>query len=107
MEDLSQPPLEQYRRVQLARYLINRGKSRFEKMEFESGRLTDFGLPKNELVEALRKGTAFMTTGCTGCNRPYANETPTQAMQGLLRNYPFPPNAQDIQTIEKQMGMAL
>jgi biotin synthase len=107
MEDLSQPPLEQYRRVQLARYLIDRGKSRFEIMEFDSGRLTDFGLPRYELLETLRKGTAFMTTGCTGCNRPYANETPTQAMQGLLRNYPFPPNAQDIQTIEKQMGMAL
>lgn len=107
MEDLSQPPLEQYRRVQLARYLIDRGRSRFENMKFESGRLTDFGLPRNALLETLRKGTAFMTTGCTGCNRPYANETPTQAMKGLLRNYPFPPNAQDIQTIEKQMGIQI
>ena len=93
MEDLSQPPLDQYRRVQLARYLIDRSKSRFEEMVFESGSLTDFGLPKNEISEALRKGAAFMTTGCPGCNRPYANETPTQAMQGLLRNYPFPLNA--------------
>ena len=107
MEDMSQPPLEQYRRVQLARYLIDRGKSCFEKMKFDTGRLTAFGLSKNELLEALRKGTAFMTTGCTGCNRPYANETPTQAMQGLFRNYPFPPNTQDIQTIEKQMGIQI
>jgi biotin synthase-related radical SAM superfamily protein len=107
MEELPQPPLEQYRRIQLARHLIDRGKSRFEKMKFESGRLTDFGLPRNALLQVLRKGTAFMTTGCTGCNRPYANETPTQALQGLFRNYPFPPNARDIQAIEKQMGIQI
>jgi biotin synthase len=107
LEDMSQPPLEQYRRIQLARYLIDRGESRWENMTFESGRLTAFGLPRNALLQALRKGTAFMTTGCTGCNRPYANETPTQAMQGLFRNYPFPPNGQDIQTIEKQMGIQI
>jgi biotin synthase-related radical SAM superfamily protein len=107
MESLPQPPLEQYRRIQLARHLIDRGKSQFEKMTFESGRLTDFGLPRNALLKTLRKGTAFMTTGCTGCNRPYANETPTQAMQGLFRNYPFPPNALDIQTIQKQMGIKI
>ena len=107
MENWSQPPMEQYRRVQLARYLIDRSKSRFENMRFESGKLVDFGLPKNEILTSVRKGAAFMTTGCTGCNRPYANETPTQAMQGLLRNYPFPPNAQDIQTIEKQMGIKI
>jgi biotin synthase len=107
MEDMSQPPLEQYRRVQLARHLIDRGKSRFEKMTFDAGRLTAFGLSKNGILEAIRKGTPFMTTGCTGCNRPYANETPTQAMQGLFRNYPFPPNTQDLQTIEKQMGIRI
>jgi biotin synthase-related radical SAM superfamily protein len=107
MEDLPQPPIEKYRRIQLARHLIDRGKSQFEKMRFESGRLTDFGLPRDALLQTLRKGTAFMTTGCTGCNRPYANETPTQAMHGLFRNYPFPPNALDIQTIEKQMGIRI
>jgi len=107
MEDRSQPPIEQYRRVQLARYFIDHGQSRFEKMRFRSGRLVDFGLPKSEVLDIIRKGTPFMTTGCRGCNRPYANETPTQAMQGLLRNYPFPPNAQDIRNIEKQMGMTL
>jgi biotin synthase-related radical SAM superfamily protein len=107
MEDMPQPPLEQYRRIQLARHLIDQGKSRFEKMKFESGRLTDFGLPRNALLQVLRKGAAFMTTGCTGCNRPYANETPTQAMRGFFRNYPFPPNTQDIQAIEKQMGIQI
>jgi biotin synthase len=107
MEDWTQPPIEQYRRVQLARHLMDRGLSRFEKMRFESGVLKEFGLPENELLSIVRNGEAFMTTGCTGCNRPFANETPTQAMKGLLRNYPFPPDAQDIRTIEKQTEIAV
>lgn len=104
-EDRKQPPLEQYRRVQLARFLIDRGKSAFDKMGFFSGKLVDYGLPKEEVLENLHRGHAFMTTGCPGCNRPFANETPSQAMQGLFRNYPFPPEVQDIQLIENQMGI--
>lgn len=107
MESWPQPPIEQYRRVQLARYLIDRGKSRFENMRFKYSKLIDFGLPKSEVLAIIRKGTAFMTTGCPGCNRPYANETPIQAMQGLLRNYPFPPNEEDVQIIEKQIGITI
>jgi len=107
MENWPQPPMEQYRRVQLARHLIDGRKSQFENMRFESGRLVDFGLSKRDILSIVQKGTAFMTTGCPGCNRPYANETPTQAMQGLLRNYPFPPNHQDIQTLVKQMGIPI
>lgn len=107
VERWRQPPIEQYRRVQLARFLIDRDKSQFEKMKFKAGRLIDFGAPTSEIAAIIRKGTAFMTTGCTGCNRPYANETPTQAMQGLLRNYPFPPQTQDIRIIAKQMGITI
>lgn len=103
----SQPLLEGYRRVQLARHLIDRGLSGFEKMTFRSGRLVDFGLPASEVLRVVQKGKPFMTTGCPGCNRPYANETPTQAMQGLFRNYPFPPNARDIQIIAQQMGIQI
>ncbi len=99
----SQPPLSQYRRIQLARHLIDSGLSRYEQMRFENGRLADFGLPWGEVLAVLRQGTPFMTTGCTGCNRPYANETPTQALEGKLRNYPFAPHAQDIEMIEAQV----
>ena len=82
----------------MARHLIDRGLSRFEKMKFESGVLNEFGLPENELLSIVRKGKAFMIAGCTGCSRPFANKTLTQAMKGLLGNYPFPPIAQDIRT---------
>jgi lipoyl synthase len=105
MAEGSQPPMEQYRRVQLARHLIHREKSRCENMQFESGRITEFGLPADEIAHVIQEGTPFMTTGCPGCNRPYANETPSQAMNGLLRNYPFHPAPQDMDLIETQMGM--
>lgn len=101
-----QPPIDQYRRIQLARYFIDRGLSKFENMTFESGKLINFGLPESEVLAAVQKGRPFMTTGCSGCNRPYANETPGQAMQGLFRNYPFPPEPQDIGIIEHQLKMA-
>jgi biotin synthase len=103
MEKQSQPPMEQYRRIQLARYLIDRGLTHFDNMRFESGRLVDFGLPTRETLAIVRQGTPFMTTGCSGCNRPFANETPTQAMQGLFRNYPFPPDSKDVQIIQNQL----
>ena len=107
LDDRSQPPMEQYRRVQLARHIIDHKQSRFETMRFKAGRLTDFGLPITKISALVREGKAFMTTGCPGCNRPYANETPSQAMQGLFRNYPFPPDPKDIKMIEKQMGMPI
>jgi len=106
MEAQPQPSMEQYRRIQLARYLIDCGLSRFDDMGFESGKLIEFGLPAGEILAVIDKGTPFMTTGCSGCNRPYANETPTQAMQGLFRNYPFTPNSQDVRIIQKQLGIA-
>ncbi len=104
MSEGSQPPMEQYRRVQLARHLIHQERSRFENMQFESGRITGFGLSADAIAAVIQEGTPFMTTGCPGCNRPYANETPSQAMNGLLRNYPFQPAPQDIVLIETQMG---
>jgi biotin synthase len=102
MEGGEQPPLDFYRRMQLARSLIDKDLVTADKMRFKDGQLVDYGLPEKIIKAEVRKGKAFMTSGCPGCNRPYANETPSQAQQGLLRNYPFPPNAEDIERIEGQ-----
>ena len=102
MEDGSQPKLDSYRRMQLARWLLDRGLVRADKMAFEDGKLVDWGLPEDVINREIRKGTAFMTSGCPGCNRPFANETPSQAAEGLLRNYPFRPELEDIHLIETQ-----
>jgi biotin synthase-related radical SAM superfamily protein len=102
MEDGQQPPLPKYRRVQLARWLIDKGLARGDRMTFKDGGVVDFGVPREVVDREIRGGKAFITSGCPGCNRPFANETPTQAMEGLLRNYPFQPDKDDIRLIEGQ-----
>jgi len=104
LEDRPQPDLMSYRRIQLGRYLIDQGLIRADHMSFTEGNLIDFGLTRVELLDCIRSGIPFMTSGCPGCNRPYANETPGQASVGSFRNYPFPPTKGDIHLIEAQMG---
>jgi biotin synthase len=110
MEGHSQPPMGQYRRMQLARYLIEYGIAPVEGMTFDaSGRLTGFGLPTDKLEGVIDLGLPFMTSGCPGrtmenaCNRPFANDTPSQAEEGLMRNFPFPPDAVDVTRIRAQL----
>ena len=83
LADRPQPPLESYRRIQLARHLITEGKGRFEEMGFLDGKLYSLG-GGIDLDELVADGTPLKTTGCPGCNRPYYNERPS----GPLYNYP-------------------
>lgn len=110
MEDHPQPPIGAYRRVQLARYIINKGIARYEDMKFDDeGRIVSFGVEGKVLREIIESGEPFMTSGCSSkyrenaCNRPYSNSTPFQALIGELRNYPFPPDRRDIEIIKKQL----
>lgn len=110
MEGCPQPPIGQYRRVQLARYLINKGLSRVEEMRFgEGGRLQSFGVVDDELEKAVESGLPFLTSGCAGknkenaCNRPFSDYTPHQALMGEFRNYPFPPSEADIAILREQL----
>ncbi len=107
LADLPSPPLAQYRRIQLARYLIDEGISSYQKFKFNSsGKIIDFGLTDERLNEIIALGTPFMTSGCpdkegkVACNRPYGNCLPGPD----IRNYPFPPEPEDIQRIIKQLG---
>ncbi len=102
-----QPPMGQYRRVQLARYLIDNGLSRGDRFLYEDGdRITAFGLPRKDLDEIVDSGEPFRTSGCEGydggvaCNRPYANSRPGP----YIRNFPFPLEPHDILRARKQMG---
>jgi biotin synthase len=102
LKDMPPPPIEQYRRIQLARYLIDEELSRFELMKFNSiGQATDFGLDGETLSKVIESGKPFQTSGCPGCNRPYANERPSQPM----RNFPFPPSEEDIRVIMQQLKL--
>jgi biotin synthase len=86
LEDNARPSVRHYRRIQLARFLIFNNHS--PEFDFdEKGNIMSYGLKYNELLEAI-KPSAFKTTGCLGCNRPYYNETPG----GVMYNYPEVPS---------------
>ncbi|MEM4700475.1 MAG: radical SAM protein [Candidatus Nezhaarchaeales archaeon] len=100
LEGWARPSLGQYRRVQLARYLIDAGYACAEDFEFnELGQIVGFGVPSSLLEEVVRSGEPFMTSGCPGCNRPYANERPGEE----VRNYPFKPSPLDVARIRRQL----
>lgn len=100
LERRPQPPIGQYRRVQLARFLIDEGISTFELMKFdEFGRIVDFGVEDGRLMRAIESGKPFETSGCPGCNRPFANERPSQP----IRNFPFPLTRKDIAIVKRQI----
>jgi biotin synthase len=103
MQDHPRPTIESYRRIQLARYLINESIADQSGFIFtDSGEIAGFGI---DIEPLLRKGIPFMTSGCPGkdgvmaCNRPYGNERPGEP----TRNYHFIPDDDDIKTITAQI----
>ena len=85
LETKPQPPIESYRRIQLARYLIVHGHARSEDMHFNSvGCLTNYGIDEETLTWIVETGNPFLTSGCPNCNRPFYNEKPS----GPIYNYP-------------------
>ncbi|ATY85627.1 radical SAM protein [Kyrpidia spormannii] len=104
--DWPQPPLGQYRRCQLGRYLINEMGRDFHRFRFNrAGQVVDFGVAPEELDAVIDSGLPFMTSGCpdehgaTACNRPYGNGRPSEPM----RNFPFIPTPKDIEEIRMQL----
>ena len=87
LEGLKPPFIGQYRRIQLARYLIRKGLSSSHSMRFDlDGKVIDFGISEDDRRHFASLGEPFMTAGCSGCNRPFYNESP----RGPIYNYPRP-----------------
>jgi len=102
LETKPQPPIESYRRIQLARYLIVNGHARSEDMHFNSdGCLIDYGVDKETLEWIVETGKPFLTSGCLNCNRPFYNEKPS----GPIYNYPRKIRQPEISEIKRQLGL--
>jgi biotin synthase len=106
LEDREPPPMGQYRRIQLARHLIDEGIANADAFCYdEEDRITSFGVTDAVLEEALAVGTAFETSGCPGldgrvaCNRPFANSRPGPD----IRNYPFPLEPGDVAKVRQEL----
>lgn len=106
MEDW--PPVDrgQWRRVQLARYLIDYRGVRLEAMAFDDeGRVTGFGVDPATLEAVIGSGTPFRTSGCPGreddvsaCNRPYGDSSPTDIL-----SFPFALAKRDLARVRRQL----
>ena len=106
MEDWPAVDRGQWRRVQLARFLIDYRGRRVEDMGFdEAGRVVDFGVSREILEREIAAGTPFRTSGCPGkddevsaCNRPYGDSSPTDIL-----SFPFAPARRDLAAIRRQL----
>ncbi|MDI6690503.1 MAG: radical SAM protein [Candidatus Bathyarchaeota archaeon] len=102
LEGIPQPPIQSYRRIQIARHLIVHGISRYENMRFNNkGCLNDFGIDKQTLMQTIQLGEPFLTSGCPYCNRPYYNEKPS----GPIYNYPRKLSIEELLEIKKQLNL--
>jgi len=85
LEDLSQPDLLNFRKIQLGRYLLVSNKRTIKDFTFNnSGEVVKFYLNEKELWDIICNTDAFLTSGCPGCNRPYYTSRPS----GPIYNYP-------------------
>lgn len=108
MEDWDPVPKDQWRRVQLGRFIIDYAGGHVDNMQFnEKGQIIDFGLPESELEALIASGKPFQTSGCPGksdeevsaCNRPYGDSSPTD-----IRSFPFALNSTDVSFVRRQMA---
>ncbi|MBI2313329.1 MAG: radical SAM protein [Betaproteobacteria bacterium] len=107
MEDWPAADRAQWRRVQLARFIIDYAGGHLREMLFnEQGQVIDFGLPEGDLADLINSGKPFRTSGCPGkddeevsaCNRPFGDSTPSD-----IRSFPFALNRRDVAIVRRQM----
>ncbi len=84
-ENLSQPKLLNFRKLQLGRYLIVNKDKDLKNFTFNmKGNIVNIYISKGELKNIIDDNDAFLTSGCPGCNRPYYTSKPS----GPIYNYP-------------------
>ncbi|HUW98969.1 MAG TPA: radical SAM protein [Acidiferrobacter sp.] len=108
MEDWAPAPKDQWRRVQLARFVIDYAGGHINQMRFdEEGRVVDFGLSQADVEALIASGKPFQTSGCPGkddeeisaCNRPYGDSSPSD-----IRSFPFALNRRDVEIVKRQLA---
>ncbi len=101
-------PIARWRRVQLAKHLIETEGYDLGQFGFDAdGGLTRLRASRAAVDAVVRQGVAFMTNGCPGesgepgCTRPYGSYRPAEQ----FRDYPFQPSAADLDEIRKQLRL--
>jgi biotin synthase len=108
MEDWPACDRGQWRRVQLARFIIDYAGGRLADMAFdERGCVVDFSLPHEKLEALIESGKPFRTSGCPGaddeavsaCNRPFGDSCPTDIL-----SFPFALARRDVVRVRQQLA---
>ncbi len=108
MEDWGAVPQAQWRRVQLARFIIDYAGGHIKDMAFnEAGQVTNYGISDKRLEALIDSGKPFQTSGCPGksdqeisaCNRPFGDSSPSN-----IRSFPFALNGSDVGWVRRQMA---
>ncbi len=106
LENHPQCPASLFRRIQLARYIIDFDYARLDDMGFdEKERVADFSVSDDVLNQLVESGIPFQTSGCPGkdkriacCNRPYGDSRPSD-----IRSYPFKLERGDVEKVRSEL----
>ncbi len=80
LEGNSKPSMDAYRRIQVARYILEKKLSSIERFSFsQDGKILGYGIELESIPES-----AFFTSGCPNCTRPYYNEEPGEEMYNFF-----------------------
>jgi biotin synthase len=108
LADLAKSPLRRWRRMQLAKHLVEQEGFGVEQFEFDDdGALVELAGPHDVVERAASSGMVFMTDGCPGesgepgCTRPYGSYRPSEP----FRDFPFHPTEQDMAQIRDELAV--
>jgi len=108
MADHPKSPLGRWRRVQLARHLIETEGYGLDQFDFGAdGGLAHVRASRAAVEAVVDQGIAFVTNGCPGengepgCTRPYGSYRPAEP----FRDYPFVPGPGDLAEIRQQLRL--
>lgn len=109
LADMAKAPLRRWRRMQLAKHLVEEERFGLEQFDFDdSGALVALLGPHHVVHRLATSGTVFMTDGCPGesgepgCTRPYGSYRPSEP----FRDFPFLPTEQDMAQIRDELAVA-
>ncbi|MFX1500951.1 MAG: radical SAM protein [Promethearchaeota archaeon] len=84
-ENMQQPTITNFRKIQLGRFLIYNKEKKFKDFAFNTrGEIININISRKELKILVNETDSFLTSGCPGCNRPYYTSKPS----GPIYNYP-------------------
>jgi lipoyl synthase len=108
LADHPKSPLGRWRRIQLAKHLIETEGYRRERFSFDDdGHLTGLDADPAAVEAVVGGGIPFMTNGCPGaggepgCTRPYGSYRPAEP----FRDFPFLPGAADLAGIRADLAL--